>query len=387
MEKRPVIVQINTQARPGTSVGDIMHAVDEEAKRQGFDSRIVAGYGWRQFSDVVLESRLRYLAYALRHRRHGDDGFIEGEPTRRLLMYLNRVKPDIVHLHNMHGYYLDMPALCRWLVDNKVKTVATAHDLWWLTGRCAAPGMCPAGHDGRSGCENCGSLSTYPGVFKAMPPRYKARYLAPVNAGIVVPSQATAEIFGKSVLAHLPLTVIENGVDKAVFRPQGEVFRHSDKKLNLLAVAPKWTDAKNPEALRRLVRVMPEDWHLTIVGSGSGVHGKNVRHLPRVSHAEMMARIYRGADVLLSPSLSESFGMTVAEANACGIPAVVNSYAVPAVTVTEGNVFSVPFGETGGLMETIESVMHLQADPGKVFSKEEMAGSYVRLYQQLLGGR
>ncbi len=384
MKDKPVVVQVNTQAAPETSVGAIVHAVAKCAAAQDIDCRIVAGYGWHRNSDVVLESRLRYYAYALRHRLHGDDGFIEGEPTRRLLAYLRDVRPAIVHLHNLHGYYLDMPALLRRLVACRIRVVVTAHDLWWLTGRCAMPGNCPAIHDGRSGCDNCRLPELYPAVTRTMQPRYKARYLARADAGIVVPAEDTARLFRRSVLSHLPLTVIANGVDKEVFRPEGDKFGLAGK-VRLVAVAAKWNAVKNAAALRRIAAAMPSGWHLTVVGAGSGIHGANVTSLPRVSTREVLARIYRDADVLLSPSMSETYGMTVYEANACGTPAIVNIEAIPAVPLVDGNIIGVPYSDTKLVLDAIAKTVGNRAAPGQVYSQCEMAESYVRLYRQLLG--
>lgn len=382
----PVIVQINTQADPRTSVGGIMHAIGRRCAAEGFDSHIVAGYGWRAHSDLVLEGKARYVAYALRHRRFGDDGFIEGEPTRRLLRYLDKVRPDIVHLNNMHGYYLDMPALTAWLLRTGTRTVATLHDLWWLTGRCASPGDCPVAVDGRSGCEDCRFPQYYPAVSRKVGPRYKAEFLSPLNVGIVVPSEAMADIVRRSILSHLPLTVIGNGTDKTVFMPEGPNIKlRGDVKI--LAVSANWNPIKNAAALQRLAKAMPEGWHLTVVGGDSGVKGKNVSLWPVVKRRDTLAALYRDADVLLSPSLSESFGMTVSEANACGTPAVVNSEAVPAIRPVKGNILSAPFSDTDAVIAAVRRAVDTHVDPRLVRSTDDMSADYMNLYRQIIANK
>ena len=382
----PVIVQINTQADPRTAVGGIMHAIGRRCAAEGFDSHIVAGYGWRAHSDLVLEGKARYVAYALRHRRFGDDGFIEGEPTRRLLRYLDKVRPDIVHLHNMHGYYLDMPALTAWLLRTGTRTVATLHDLWWLTGRCASPGDCPVAVDGRSGCEDCRFPQYYPAVSRKVGPRYKAEYISPLNAGIVVPSEAMADIVRRSILSHLPLTVIGNGTDKTVFMPEGPNIKlRGDVKI--LAVSANWNPLKNSAALQRLAKAMPEGWHLTVVGGDSGVKGKNVSLWPVVKRRDTLAALYRDADVLLSPSLSESFGMTVSEANACGTPAVVNSEAVPAIRPVKGNILSAPFSDTDAVIAAVRRAVDTHVDPRLVRSTDDMSADHMNLYRQIIANK
>lgn len=378
-----VVVQINTQAAPLSAVGGVMHAIGRRAEAVGIDCRIVAGYGKWAHSHLVLEGKMRYAAYALRHRRFGDDGFIPGTPTRRLLSFVEDVRPDIVHLHNMHGYYLDMPALTEWLLRTGTPVVATMHDLWWLTGRCASPGDCPANVDGCSGCENCPSPSYYPGVWSNVAPRYKANYLSPLNAAIVVPSESTAAAVRRSVLAHLPIMVIGNGVDKDTFMPEGERGMTLGS-VNLLAVSNNWNPLKNAEALQQLAQAMPSDWHLTVVGEGCSVRGNNVTRLKSVKSRDELALLYRGAHVLLSPSLSETFGMTVAEANACGVPAIVNSEASPSIAPVRQNVMAVPFSRTADVISAIHRVKAGKANPDLVRSTVDMADDYIRLYRQIL---
>ena len=128
---------------------------------------------------------------------------------------------------------------------------------------------------------------------------------------------------------------------------------------------------------------MPSDWHLTVVGSDFPKSDR-IRVIRHVGSPSELARLYREADVLLSPSFSESFGMTVAEANACGTPAVVNSDAVPSIRPTDNNVLSVNYSDTNLLIDAITRAASHKADPALVSSIADMQKKYLSLYRQIL---
>lgn len=134
---------------------------------------------------------------------------------------------------------------------------------------------------------------------------------------------------------------------------------------------------------------MPHGWHLTIVGEGSGVRGRNVSRWPQVKRRDTLAALYRSADVLLSPSLSESFGMTVAEANACGTPAIVNSEAVPSIPAVPDNVIRAPFTDTDAVVAAVRQALAPSApvNPALVRSTADMSADYLGLYRQILSAK
>ena len=380
-----IILQLNTQTDPATSVGGIVHAIAQSVDSvEGMKSVVVAGYGKLSHSDAVLESRMRYRAYALRSRFFGDDGFLTGEPTQRLLSVLNRAKPALVHIHNAHGYYLDTPAFTRYLLRNNIPVMLSMHDLWWLTGRCAVPVMCTTHPDGNRGCENCQCRQNYPAIRTQQPPRYKASLLAPLNAHIVVPTEYMGNIVEKSVLAHLPVTVIENGIDTGVYHSNGKDYPGTrDGNLRLIAVSMQWNRMKNEHDLKVLADNMPSGWTLTVVGKGFDHKGHNIHHITHCTK-EQLAELYRHNDVLLSPSLSESFGLTIAEANACGIPAVANSRAYPRAYIPRGNGTFADFSNVSETIAAIRTVAGTRPQTA-VRSIKDMADAYTALYRRILG--
>lgn len=375
------ILHINTVAAPSTAIGSIVQTLHAAARSYGFKSAIVAGYGSDKHSDYVMQPKVRYYANVLEARITGNDGFAARDTTLRMLDYVERYNPDIVHLHNLHGYYLNLPLLADWLKAHNKKVVMTLHDSWMLTGRCALPPQPGCDKWCEDNCEDCEHKLVYPSVWMTTKPNYKHDLF---DAYYVVPSLTANAIFMRSKLAKSPHSVIFNGVDNLIYHKEGLAHKLSSAKVNLLAVAVKWTPIKNPEALFALAKTMPDDWHLTIVGKAKVPMNKKITSITHIDSAVQMAQYYRGADVLLSASLAESFGMTVAEALACGTPAVVNQGTAACELINPRNGAVADFSDVNSVIDSIKSVIGLNASTS--YSSTNMVARYYALYKSLLEG-
>lgn len=373
------ILHINTVAAPSTAIGSIVQALHVAARSFGFKSAIVAGYGSDEHSDYVMQPKVRYYANVLEARITGNDGFAAKDTTLRMLEYAKKYNPDIVHLHNLHGYYLNLPLLADWLKQSGKKVVMTLHDNWMFTGRCAVPPQPGCDKWCTNSCEDCEHKMRYPGVWMHTKPYYKNELF---DAFYVVPSLTAQRNFLRSNLADKPHCVIYNGVDKLVYHSEGIAHKLSDAKVNLIAVAVKWVPIKNLDALLQLSKVMPDDWHLTIVGKAKLASNSKITVVPNIDSAVLMAQYYRGADVLLSASLAESFGMTVAEALACGTPAVVNKNTAPCELINARNGAVVDYANVDEVISAVRSVVGLKAATS--FSAANMVDRYYALYKSLL---
>lgn len=402
MLKQTKIAHINTVSYPRNSVASVMLSVHEASVLAGVDSKVFVARGPKRENTIVLQNPVQRYGNALTARLRGDDGFLPFSTVRRLIAQLDAFSPDLVHVHNLHGYYMDIVPLLDWVRSREIPVMFTLHDLWLATGRCAVPADCQLyfSHD----CSNCPKPTCYPGKWqwtdrlpKSLRKRdvfYKDHLLSPLNAHLVAPSTAMARIIEATTLSHLPVSVIENGVDPSIFNPQSLDENHAERKdkgaLRLIAVSSQWTMEKNPGALLSVIAEMPTDWHMTIIGKRFPTDSlpKHLRHsvtiVDDVESPTRLAQYYRASDALLSPSLSESFGMTVAEANACGVPAVVNLQATPAINPYGNNILSVDFAYPHAVIGVIKNAVHREVDTSKVTTITEMQKKYLLLYQQIL---
>ena len=366
MSRKPVVLQINTVAHGTSPVGRLMRAL---ASTPGIEMHMAAGCGPETDNCIIIGRKSDRYVNALHARLYGDDGYAARSNTRRLLEYVSYLNPDIVHLHNAHGYYLHLPMLTDWLRNRHIPLMVTLHDHWWLTGRCATPSSCMKFMYRR--CTECSDRGAYPAVWRKTVPHYKSLHEA---ACVIVPTQYLASLLPDDINRR----IIPNGVGPE-FTPETRL----KQRTGVIAVAARWTPSKNLDAITRLAENMP-DVGFTVVGKTYG-HAlpANVRILKGPFSAGEMAGLYRNAAVLLSASTCESFGMTVAEALACRTPVVVQQDTAPVELVAPGDGFTVDFHDIYATEKAIRDAFSLTPTAKRIVTLGGMRNAYAEAYHAL----
>lgn len=381
----PTILHINTTAGADTTVGRFINDLHKATASAGWKVFVAAGFGR---ADIVMHNRVMHTVGALRHRITASDGQCFSSATKKLVRQIEALKPDIVHLHNLHGYYLNAQILTNYLHQKQIPTVMTVHDCRLASGRCA---VCLCEKWLSRDCSQCPHPEFYPAVWKYFAekaPEYRmAHDLAQLNLHLVSPSWSLKSILDQSELGHIPTSVIPNGIDTDTFNSNG---REKSEKIKLLAVANAWPKTKNFDALIRLAQSMPSEWNLTIVGNVTARQRKEASRLDNILlvtasvNPSELAELYRKSSVTLSPSVSESFGLTLSESVACGTPVLANAEAFPKAHIPDGGGMYVPFNQTEAVICGIKRVAgkQVKANPS---SLRQMTDAYIALYQQILG--
>lgn len=284
-------------------------------------------------------SQLGVYADAAFTRMDGKAGFHSKAATKRLLRRLDEIKPDVVHLHNLHGYYVNIEMLFEWLAASDCKVEWTLHDCWPFTGHCAyftyvkcAQWQSHCAYDGP-----CQQLDTYPKTISKASCSWnfdqKKRLFNLVPSQrmkLITPSKWLADLVAKSLLAKYEVEVRHNTVDTSIFKPTQSDFRARygiGDRFMILGVASPWTERKGLQDFVRLAGDLDNDKFAVVC---VGLSKKQIKQvcdrlvsLPRTDSPAQLAEIYTAADVLLNPSCEETFGMNVAEAAACGTGAIV----------------------------------------------------------------
>ena len=335
-----VYAHINTV--PNGSTGGIMMKEHRELLAAGEDSYVFWGRGRAGEGDHELRfaTDAEVRLDAVQTRLDGKAGFHSKAATKRLLERLDEINPDVVHLHNLHGYYVNIEMLFEWLAAHNCKVEWTLHDCWAFTGHCAyfTYVKCAqwkthcAYFDGR-----CPQLGAYPKTYSKASCAWnfdqKKRLFNLVPAGrmkLIAPSQWLANLVGESFLSEYPVEVRHNTVDTNVFKPTPSDFRERygiGDRFMVLGVASPWTERKGLNVFVRLAGELdPSKYAIVLVGLSE----RQIKQLPaniiglqRTDSPRTLAEIYTAADVYVTPSIEETFGMTVAEANACRTFAVV----------------------------------------------------------------
>lgn len=403
----PTILQINVTANVG-STGRIAEQLGKAAMAEGWSSYIAYGrYSAQSESNLVrigspLETRIHYRLSKLLDRH----GLFSSIATLRFIRQIKKIKPDIIHLHNIHGSYLNYLLLFNYLKRSAMPVVWTFHDCWPITGHCAhfASADC---QKWQTLCHHCPLLGVYPRA-KVDNSRSNYRLKKKVftslqdNLNIVTVSQWLASVVAESFFAkgNARQHMIYNGVDTSVFSPQLSVTKVQlglpDKKI-LLAVASSWTPEKGLGHLFELSTMLSDDYQLVIIGlSPMQIEelSSNIIGLPCTESVEQLARYYSVADVVLNLSVAETFGLTTVEGLSCGTPSIVyNATASPELIRNEKVGRVIKLGDLQGVISAIEELCSEDRDEMRRccreyavahFDKDMNYKKYIDLYKQLI---
>ena len=331
-------VQINSV--PNGSTGSVMRRVEAERLEAGDECWRMWGRGRPAEGEREFNYGTRAGVYldALRTRLDGRAGFHSKAATKKLLKKLDEVRPDVVHLHNLHGYHVHVGMLFDWLARSGCQVRWTLHDCWAFTGHCAyftAVG-CDRWKDGSCG-GSCPQAGGYPKTVsktscaKNFKDKRRTFNALPVDRmTLVTPSCWLEGLVKQSFLSKYPVEVRHNTVDADLFKPTPSDFRERHgigDRFMVLGVASPWTERKGLSDFVRLARELDSDRYAVVLVGLSGRQIKRLRRelvaLPRTESAQALAEAYTAADVFVHPGVEETYGLTVAEAQACGTSVVV----------------------------------------------------------------
>ena len=255
------------------------------------------------------------------------------QATRSFLRWVDEFQPDLIWLHNIHGYYINYEMLFDWIKKHpSIEVKWTLHDCWAFTGHCSYFSMEKC-EQWKTHCMNCPQKKRYPSSYvdcsKRNYERKKDSFTGVNNMTLVVPSQWLASLVKQSFLKDYQVDVQYNTIDYNVFKPTPSDFRNRygvcGKKI-VLGVASSWNDRKGLNDFIQLSEMLDDRYVIVLVG----VSDKLIRSLPskiisieRTNNTQELAEIYTAADVFVNPSKEETFGMTTVEAVACGTNVIV----------------------------------------------------------------
>lgn len=399
------ILQINTVCGSG-SVGritvDIVHALE----RAG-DEGMVA-FGRKQKPEGVetykFGTDLDMGIHVLHTFLKGEHGFASSRQTEKLIKKIEEYNPDIIHLHNIHGFYLDVEQLFWYLKQAGKPVVWTLHDCWSFTGHCA--------HFDYIGCmkwkTGCGECPQYRNVypyalFKDNSARNyrrkKKSFTGVADLTIVTPSRWLAGYVSQSFLGEYPVRVIPNGIALDKFCPVEKGLRKKlgfEGKYILLGVAGMWEERKGYAWFEKLADRLDDSFQIILIGLSKRkmktLHPK-IYGVMRTNSMEELAEYYSMADVYVNTTLEDTFPTTNLEALACGTPVITfaTGGSVESVDVSCGKI--VPRGDTEALISAVEE---MRREPDKKeaclkkaaeYDKDERFQDYLKLYKSLLEKR
>jgi glycosyltransferase involved in cell wall biosynthesis len=328
------ILEINTVYGIG-STGRITADIYKTLKEQGHEAYIAYGYDYRhlRYPDSYCIESIPQLKFSiLLTRVFGKHGFYNKNVTRKLIKWIDVIKPDVIHLHNIHGHYINIELLFNYLKKINKPVVWTLHDCWSFTGYCAYFDM--SGCDKwEYGCGDCKSLRDYPFTwfFDRSKESFKDKkklFTSLDKMVIVTPSKWLADLARQTFLNKYPIKVINNGINLDVFKPTNSNFREKyqlqNKKI-ILAMADVFAKRKGIDYIIGLAKKIDDNYKIVLVG----LERKQMNLVPdncigilKTTNTVELAEIYSAANVFINPTLEDNFPTTNIEALACGTPVV-----------------------------------------------------------------
>lgn len=326
------ILQINTFNFGST--GNIMLNISNSAKENGYISYVAYANSQSNNKKNVENSILigniieRNLHLRLAYYT-GYNGCFSRLGTKIFLDKVDKIRPDIIHLHNLHNCYINLKMLFDYIKSKKIPVVWTLHDCWSFTGQCPHFTMVKC-DKWKTGCYACPQFREYPeSILDRTQEMYilKKKWFTGVEKlTIITPSQWLAGLVNDSFLSNYQVKVINNGIDLNIFQPKESDFREKHQindKFIILGVASPWNERKGLATFIELSKRLDEHYIIVLIGLTDDQIKKlphNILGLKRTSNAKELAEIYTAANVFVNPTLEDNFPTTNIEAIACGTP-------------------------------------------------------------------
>lgn len=392
------LLQINVTANSG-STGKIAEAIGQLAISRGWESWIAYGRGTPQ-----SESHLIRIGNDWDMRWHGvetrlfdNHGLASRHTTRKFIRQIKEINPDIIHLHNIHGYFINYPLLFRFLQEWGGPVVWTLHDCWPFTGHCAYFDMVNC-NKWQNKCMNCPQRDSYPKSYIDQSHRNFIQKKSSFNIIspqlILVPvSNWLSGLLTKSYLCNCRIRKIHNGIDLKLFKPQSD---DNKEKFVILGVASVWDQRKGLADFIKLSNILSDRYKIILIGLSE----KQIKSLPpniqgirRTENINQLVELYSMADVFINPTWEDNFPTTNIEAMACGTPVITYRTGGSPEAIDSNTGIVVEQGDVQGLKKAIETIRTssdrftpelCRGRAEKYFNQDDRFEEYFELYEKII---
>jgi len=393
------VLQINVAVNKG-STGRIAEQIGEVILQEGNES--IIGYSREglisKSKTIKIGDKFDFYRHVIHTRLFDNHGFSSKNTTISLTNEIDTLSPDIIHLHNIHGYYLNIEVLFNYINKKNIPILWTFHDCWPFTGHCSYFDRVDC-QKWKTECYSCPMKKYYPTSWfidnsKNNFKRKKKLFTTHKNITIVTPSLWLKKLVKQSFFNNLSVKIIHNGIDLEVFKPL-QRSEKSSKKI-LLGVASIWDSRKGLDDFVSLNNLLGSNFQMVLVGLSK----KQIDNLPiniigfeRTENVEELVKLYSNADIYINPTYSDNFPTTNIEALACGTPVITYDTGGSPEAIDENTGLVVDKGDINGLKNAIDtiitekkkfSVVLCNERAKKYFNKDDRFMDYYNLYKELL---
>ncbi len=347
---------------------------------------------------VRIGSNLGVRIHGVLSRVFDNTGFYSTFATKKFIKWVKEYDPDVINLHNLHGYYINIKLLFEYLKESGKPVVWTLHDCWSFTGHCAyfCSVNCQKWHQG---CQHCSKKKEYPAslFFDNSKNNYKRKKQLITqldNLTIVTPSKWLSDLTRESFLNKFPVHVINNGINTDNFKvTKGDfvrIYGIENKKI-ILGVASVWESRKGLNDFLELRTLLDDSFAIVLVGLTEQQKSElpqGIIGITRTENAEQLAEIYTAADVLVNPTKEENYPTVNLEAQACGTPVVTYNTGGSAECLIEGvgavTTKKTPEALKTAILDVLSKDIKIDTNSLKQeFSQKERFKKYINLFEEI----
>ncbi len=393
----PTLLQINETAN-SCSHGKIANEIGVLAMEHGWRSVIAYGRWANRSQNELLRIGTDFdvSEHGVEARLFDNQGLASRAATKKFIRQIEELCPDVIHLHNIHGYYLNYKLLFEYLNGTNIPVVWTLHDCWPITGHCShfVTVNC---EKWKRGCNDCDLKGKYPKSYIDRSNRNyvlkKQLFSSNNKLHLVTVSNWLAKIVEQSFLKNHFFRVIYNGVDIDLFKPINVV---NNGKYRLLGVSNVWNEEKGLNDIFMLREILDDEYEIVLVG----LTKRQVERLPKgiigiehTSSVQELVGYYSSSNILLNPTYADSFPSVNLEALACGTPVITYRTGGSPEAIDSDTGLVVNQGDVSGMASAIVRLCHLnqielsnkcRARAENLFDCKKQFNDYLLLYEQLL---
>lgn len=404
MKRKPILFQINTACNSG-STGKIAEGIGIVAIKKGWESYIAYARNFNKSESHALKiaSAPEIYSNVLFARIFDQDNPLAKIATKRLIRHIEEISPDILHFHNLHGYYLNVPYFFDFIAELKKPVVWTLHDCWAFTGHCGYFFNC---QKWKTFCEKCPQKKEYPKslIFDNSKKNFdQKRNFADKAKDVLhmVPvSDWLDKLAGQSIYKDCSRLVIKNGIDTYIFCPasEHEIMAAKEKycisKDYIIAVANIWTPRKGYGDLYKIKEILRDEIDIVVVGTNEE-QNKDLRKagiiaINRTENQMQLSVLYSGAKALINPTYQDNYPTVNIESMACGTPVITYNTGGSPESIDSATGFVVDQGDFKSMADIAlkikkeDFVQNCRAKAEKHFDKNNAFEKYINLYNDIL---
>ena len=402
----PTLLQINVTSNWG-STGKIAEDIGLTAMSRGWRSVIAYGrYENPSKSETIkVGTGFSINEHVLESRLLDNHGLSSRFATRKFIRQIEEIRPDIIHLHNIHGYFVNYKLLFEYLSQTDIPIVWTLHDCWLFTGHCSFFDF--------YGCELWRTGCHAPCVCKGFYPKSsladrseknwkqkKESFTSVKNMTLVPVSDWLGGLLHQSFMEGYPVQVIHNGIDLDVFRPMedaDDILRRYglQGKRVVLGVASVWAERKGLPDFVKLRSQLPDGYSVVLVGVDEEQKASlpsDIISIRRTQNQQELAQLYTAADIFVNPTYEDNYPTTNLEAMACGTPVLTYKTGGSPEAVSEETGWVVDKGDVEGMANIIKSMGEKSSTVSAAcrsraeacFERKKCYDNYFNLYDKII---